>query len=589
MRFRWTLVLMFLTTGAGHQPSPADEPRKLGDSAPKIHPEAQVSFRVRSDFTAKLNADRGWAGALNENTTVYADYPFRIRFEVEVAPGKEIDRSFRLQYRRNGGDWTNLAAHNFPAPGKATPRVSIVAARAFKDGTATKNLLAGSAAPFAGGAGVALAAATPTWKGTTGHGEWEWALVIRRYADGPLTNEPADSFEFRMVEADGRPFAAYKNPVLKLAVREGHLGGTFVETPGRIGPWQASNGDLYFIMEPAETNNLFMMVTSRDGGRTWNEVDGASRPRARDLEGVPSQLVGHTIHILHQSAVVHYHSFRTADHPTHPDTWDVRGELVASPGRPPTQVVSPVVRSDGSVVAFYAGPSKVHMKIRAPGGKWGDETVIDDGLTPDLSGPVAVLGAKDVVHLAYTGADGTAWYRRLLPDGKFTARQQVATGLGTSAPERISILPLVYLPKTNTVVILYRLATGRLWERRVINDGEITRPVMVSDRDVIQNAVDSHQTGADAIAHGTTVHVLFIERSSGSIFSTRSDAAGAWQPSTPQVDGIRGQWIRGSLLRRKDSASVYGYVYDAGSRGGSGMNRFAEVVLTPVKTGAQPR
>jgi hypothetical protein len=570
-------IVVFLVGGLGvHGDRKSARDRVEGD--------ALLSFRVRSDLAARLNDDRGWAGALNENTTVYADYPFRIRFEVELTGAEGSGRSFQLQYRRNGGDWTDLAAHDFPHPGDASPRVSIVSAPAFKNGAATTDLLAGSTAPFRGGAGVSLAAATPAWKGTAGHGEWEWALVIRYYADGPkrrlVTHEPGDTFEFRMVNADGSPFAASKIPLLKLAVREGHLGGTFVETPGRLGPWQAAGGDLYFIMEPAETNNLCMVVKSSDGGRTWKEVDGANRPPTRDLEGVCSRLVGDTLHILHQNSQVRYHSFRTADHPTHPDTWDVRGELVALPEDPPTQVVSLAVRSDGSMVAFYAGPSKVHIKIRAPGGKWGDETVIDDDLVPNLSGPVSVLGAKDVVHLAYTGADGTAWYRRLRPDGTLTARQPLATGLGTAAAERVSILPLVYLPKTDTVVILYRLATGRLWERRVTSDGEITRPVMVSDRDVVQNAVDSHQTGADAIALGDTVHVLFIENGSGRIYSTRSDGKGAWQPSTLRIDGILGQWLRGALLRRKDSRSVYGYVYDAGSNGGSGMSRFAEVVLS---------
>jgi hypothetical protein len=323
-----------------------------------------------------------------------------------------------------------------------------------------------------------------------------------------------------------------------------------------------------------------MMVKSSDGGRTWREVDGANRPRQGDLESVASQLVGDTIHIIHQSAAVHYHSFRTSDHPTHPDTWDVRGEQVASPGKPPTQVASMAVRSDGSVVAFYAGPSKVHMRVRTPRGAWGDETVIDESVAPDLSAPVAVLGAGDVVHLAYTGADGTAWYRRLIPDESLTSRQQIATGLGTSARERVSILPLVHVARTKSVVILYRLATGRLWERRVTSDGAITPPVMVSDREVIQSAVDSHQTGADAIADGDTVHVVFIDKNSGSLLSTHSDAAGGWQPSTLEVDAIRGQWVRGGLLRRQEGTRVYGYVYDAGSQGGSGMNRFAEVPLS---------
>ena len=155
----------------------------------------------------------------------------------------------------------------------------------------------------------------------------------------------------------------------------------------------------------------------------------------------------------------------------------------------------------------------------------------------------------------------------------------LAEGLGTTEYDVHSILPLIFIPETNTVVVIYRLATGRLWERRIIAHGPPGDAMQVSDRNVVQNAVDSDQTGADAIAVGTSVHVLFIAQHSGSIYHTRSDGDATWSPSTLQIEGIRGQWIRGALHRRGDGATVYGYVYDAGSDGGSGMNRFAEVPL----------
>jgi hypothetical protein len=353
-----------------------------------------------------------------------------------------------------------------------------------------------------------------------------------------------------------------------------------VETPGRIGPWEASNGDLYFIMEPTETDNVLMMVKSTDRGATWQEVDGANRPAADDLEGLASDLAGGIIQILHQtSGVVWHHAFNTSDHPTRPDAWAVRDERVATPAEPPTQVASVAVRSDGSIVGVYGGPERVHFKIRAPDGAWGEETIVDEAVLPTLSGPQVVVGVGDVVHLAYTGGDGTAWYRRIQPDGTLTPRQQLATELGTTEYDVGAILPLVFIPETNTVVIMYRLATGKLWARRVADHGPPGEPVQVSERDVVQNAVDSDQTGADAIADGTTVHVLFIEQGSGSIYHTRSDEAGVWQPATLQVDGIRGQWIRGALLTRGDGTRSYGYVYDAGSEGGAGMNTFARLPL----------
>ncbi|NBB73008.1 MAG: hypothetical protein GVY35_04935 [Bacteroidetes bacterium] len=102
----------------------------------------------------------------------------------------------------------------------------------------------------------------------------------------------------------------------------------------------------------------------------------------------------------------------------------------------------------------------------------------------------------------------------------------------------------------------------------------------MSERAVVQNAVDSDQVGADAIAADGTVHVLFIEDGTGHIYHTQRGAAGAWQAATLQVDSANAQWIRGRpLTRGGDTANVYGFVYDAGSNGGSGMNRYAEVPL----------
>ena len=539
----------------------------------------QSAFRIRSDFTAPLNSDRGWAGALNENVTVHADRPFRIRFEIERT-GRSRNQQFRLQYRRNAGEWTDVDAHDFPKPESEdakTPRVSIVSCPAYANGASTLNVLAGSRARFAAGAGVSLANATGSWSGGDFHGEFEWALVVRRYADGAVTNEQGDTFEFRMVDGSGVSAGAARSPVVTLAIPEGHLGGTFVETPGRIGPWQARNGDLYFIMEPAETSNLFMMVKSSDNGRTWREVDGANRPPTRDLEAVDARQVGDTIHVLHEvSRSARYHSFRTSDHPTHPDSWAVRGELVANVA-PVAQAAALEVRSDRSLVAFYVGPTRIHYSIRSPSGRWSADTVIDSEVAPNLAGPQAVRGAGDDVHLAYYGTDGTIWYRKLLADGTLTARQLLASGAGTTRAEYGSVLPLIYIPETDTVVVTYRLATGRLWERRIVNDGPPTSPVRVTDRDVVTDAVDSQQPGADAVGDRGTVHLLFIEQTSRSIFSTQ-DTKG-WQPSTLRIDNILGSWVRGNVYTRPDGRRVYGYVYDAGSHGGAGMNRFAEIIL----------
>ncbi len=738
------LVWLSLTSGCGR-----------GQPAPDL--SGQTAFRVRTGFHAALNADHGWAGALNENVTIYADQPFRVRFEVETGP-QLGGMPFRLQARRNAAEWAYVEAHDFPYPireldlefeempvgrtlagwsveqgntagvvvsqmnerrkllriqagqqplivvhsppwevteltaeiqlfpgnqtgagfvfaytdpqnfsrvfldassgtirvsqilngaesvvaeenasistdqwvsleidlenewveinfendtlefatemgtstpsskigfflpsggvanfrdiaiaGEArTPPISIVSSPGFINGEATTNLLTASTTPFQPGAGVALSGQTPPWSGGKGHSEFEWALVVRRFTDGAIINQEGDRFELKMVAADGRPLNSKENPTLRLTIPPGHLGGTFVETPGRIGPWKASSGDLYFIMEPTETDNLFMMVKSTDMGMTWREVDATNRPETNDLEAVDARQLGDTIHMLHQvTESTRLHAFRTSDHPTQPDTWALTDELAAVADSM-AQAASLVVRSDGSMVAFYVGQT-LHYNIRSAEGAWGHQVIIDqDALA--AAGPRAVVGTDDTVHLAYYRADGTLWYRRLLADGTLTGAQFLASGAGTSRAVYGAVLPLVYMPETGTVVVIYRLADGYLWERRIDKSATLTEPVKASDRPVVTDAVDSQQAGADAVLDEQTVRVLFIDEETRSIFSTHD--RGGWQPARLQIEDILGSWVRGNIHTRPDGVRVYGFVYDAGSNGGAGMNRYGEMELT---------
>ena len=120
------------------------------ESSPGAAADRQVGFRIRSSFDAPLNADQGWAGDPEKNVTIFADEPFRIRFEVERTPGKAGARRFRLQVRRNGKSWESLEVHDFPKPDSKnpkSPRVSLVACAAYKNGAETTDLLDGSARP----------------------------------------------------------------------------------------------------------------------------------------------------------------------------------------------------------------------------------------------------------------------------------------------------------------------------------------------------------------------------------------------------------------------------------------------------------
>ena len=414
--------------------------------------------------------------------------------------------------------------------------------------------------------------------------------MIRRFADGAVTNNESDVFAFRMVSEDGRPVRTLALPELSLTIPAGHLGGTFVETPGRIGPWQTSSGARYFIMEPTETDNVLMVVRSEDAGRTWQEVDGANRPRSDDLEGLASVFVDGVIHILHQTSDhVWYHAFNTADtslfrnESSTGDTWGITDDSVATPTEPPTQVAALAARSDGSLVAVYGGAQHLHYKIRSAEGIWGIEYNIEASAGSFLSGPQTVTGQDDVVHLAYSRSDGTGWYRQILPSGSLSDPVQLTNDLGITEYDVGAFLPLVYLSQSETVVTVYRRSDGVLESRFINRNGVPANPAQVSDRKVVQNAVDSDQVGADAIvasdADGDRVHLLFIEADTGSIYATNAGSDGSWVPAMLQIEGIHAQWVRGALNTNEAGQRVYGFVYDAGSNGGSGMNKYAELGL----------
>jgi hypothetical protein len=491
---------------------------------------------------------------------------------------QSIPRSMAGIYVPEGG---RVDIHTLVAEGEPrSPRASIMASAAFANSAQTQDLLKVSEQAFTGGAGISFTDTTPVWLAAESHSEWEFPIVIRRFSDEAALNEPGDRFDFRLVDADGKPLAAAAPATVTLAIADRHLGGTFVETPMRLGPWQAANGDLYFLMEPAETWNALMTVKSADGGRSWREIDGEHRPETGDLEGFASVLVDDQVHMLHQTSDhVFYHVFRTSDHPEQPDTWAIQDERLASPEEPPTQVADIALRSDGSVVAVYGGPHKIHLRTRSPDGNWSEETVIDADKEPDLSGPTIVLGRDDVVHLAYTGNDGTAWYRQLSSKGELTERVKVADGLGTDSEDIGAILPLLYLPESDTVSVIYRKADGFLWERRVNAKADLSEPLQVTNLTVIQNAVDADQTGADAIVWGDSVQVLFIEEQTGHLFHTERRGDGDWTAARRLIDDENVQWVRGALVKQSDQSTVYGYVYDGGADGGSGMNRYKELAL----------
>lgn len=571
------LALNFLLTTCTTTPamSSATSGEAAGHSSVEL-----LSYRIRSDFDAPLNADSGWAAAEGRSARLHFDEPFRLRIQVRASLTPPEGEILSLQYRWQRGPWTPVGVADFPYPQFATPVLSVVSADAYPNGEETQLLLGEPGRDGEEGAGLNAVASTPVWRSENDLMEWEWPLVVRRFADGPVFAENGSQFELRVIDGSGRPLAGQTPLSLEMSARGGHLGGTFVETPGRLGPYQSTAGHLYFFMEPTETDNRFMAVRSTDYGRNWREAAGASRPTADDLEGVASARTGSVIHLLHQvSRAVYYHAFRMGEPGGEPDSWLVDSEIIARPGEPATQYADLAARRDGSLVAVYSGPQRIFLQVRTPEGQWGQPREIDPQAGPELSGPVLASGPDDIVTLAYTAKDGRGFIRHLYPNDSLGSRLLLSEALGSTDAENGAILPLVVFPESGTTAVIYREQDGLLFERLFSRQGELGDPVRISDLRVVTNAVDSEQVGADLVRHGSTLHLLFIEADSRDIFHARSDAPGIWSAPQPVIEGVQASWLRGSVHSNASGKPVYGFVYDAGSRGGSGLNRYHALPL----------
>ncbi|MCK4921865.1 MAG: hypothetical protein KAS71_12520, partial [Bacteroidales bacterium] len=561
----------------------ANEPYLIQTETDPVYSTDRVTaFRVRSDFDMDLDEDLGWADALNKAPSQTVDSPFRIRFEVE-SDNSFYRRQYSLQYRWNNKPWTYIEAQEFPYPSAASPTVSIVSCEAFFFGEEADDLIAVSKKPANPGAGINLAPTTPGWFAEPETGasvEWEWAMVIRRWADGPLLVKDGDRFSLRIVDHLGRPLDG-PMPEFTVNVPKGHLGGTFVETPARIGPYENSDGDMYFIMEPTETDNIFMMLKSTDGGQSWFEVDPDNRPQISDLEGVGSVMSDDGIfHIIHQvSKAVYYHAFATSDHAENKDRWIVESHLITRHEEPPTQVADITIRPDGSLVAVFAAGNQLQYSIRKPNGTWSTAVYFNQKDPVGFTNPSVVCQSGGTVDIAYKSLDGKAWYRQLLPDNSLTKPQLFAQNLGTSEDENIAILPLVYLPEKETIIAVFHHSDGYLYLSYRSKNNPWSEPARVSDRPVVTNAVDSEQVGADVVVWEDQIIISYISEEDRDIYLTLINDFNQIPDAKLIVSDIDGSWVRGNILHKQQSSPVYVIIYDAGSKGGSGYNKFISIEL----------
>jgi hypothetical protein len=551
----------------------------------------QKNFRVRYDLDALNSEGSGWIANLNTNCEVDSDTRFRIRYELEEATGssKSIG-ALKLQYNKNSGGWVDITAQTWQAE-TANPTCMITTTDNYADGDATTNLLSGSSESFTAGTGEENAAIAGVDLASE-HTEIEVCLVIRKFYDGPSHNADGDTFDFRLVESDGTALDGYTNtPTITLNHASGHIGGTFVESPGRIGPFCDTNNNLYTIIEPAETDNDMLMVKSTDGGASWAEVDGSNRPTTTDLEAVDVQQVTDTLWILHQgvSDNVKLHKFRMSDHSTNPDTWELTDEAVRTVSNSPTdQSVAIAVLSDNRVRGFWAENDgtydRLYYDTRNTGGSWnGSPLLVDNTASTDFAHVMVTVGASDKVHIFYKDeTNDTIYHKSLSSGGVPGSRHTVESDAIAGGISYNAMTEAVYWDNAGTeeLMIVVHDSDEYLYSVVISDDGTPDSRKAASDNTCARDCGGSRQTNATlAIDAATdTAWLLYVQGSGQAGTNILRDSAendGGWGTDATELSASNTDWVRAQVYTRSGTKYL-GYIYDAGSAGGTGFIEHAE-------------
>ena len=548
----------------------------------------QEYFQIRSGDTVGLNVDSGWAANENIDAAIGTGLPFRIRFKVRETAGGADTTGFKLQVNRNSGGWVDLDVLG----GSSTPAALAVLSAQFTDGDATSTELLTSITTYVNGEGLEDNSST-NYTLTNEETEFEWCLQIQSFHDGPTQNVNSNTLDFRVVESDGTAFTGtYVNPTITVSETAGYVGGCFTETPNRVGPHADTNGNLYFAMENAHNEASFLMVKSTDGGNTWREIDGINRPTNGDLESVDMSVDGDTLHILHQGNTdVQYHRFRMSDHPTNPDTWEITDEAVTTVTATDDQSAAIQHRPDNTIVGFYqrtdGGNEDIKYKIRSSGGSWGSENNLDNTASVDFTWVAVAMGASDKIHIFYKEhTNGDVYHKSLNSSDTLSGRDQVHNdvGIGGSDRAKIGIQPVYWDDSGNEkiMVIVHDESDNYGYSSIVTNDGAPAAVVQATD-----NTVDYNMGGGSLAIPlvtgniGSTVYCLYGSRADLDLWLAVY-SGGSWGTDVKQQTLEHVHWVVGTVFTHSSGnggATVFGYVYDNNSGGGTGQIWYDEYVI----------
>ena len=580
-----------------HVYRPPPHPQQLAEHAPLLPASESIFiqefFRIRLTDNEGLNdAFDGGDPAENANTTISTGIVFRVRFKVRETAGGPDSTGFKLQVNYDGGGYVDVGTGS----GDSAPAVITVPSAQFTDGDPTSTERLTSTTTYVNGEGFEDDNTSISYSLTSEETEFEWALMIMNFYDGPNQTAVSDTFTLRVVQADNTVFAgSYTSPTITVAITDFYIGGTFVETPNRVTA-NDSNGVIYFLMEPSETDNELLLVRSADGGKTWTIGDDAGRPTTTDIEAADMVVDGQTLHIVTRSITssterTFYHRYRMSDHATTQDDWEIIDEIITT-SAVVHQGCAIEVRSDGSIVAFYTETissfERVSYKIR--NGSWGSATNLDTTASTIFAYVTVVKGASDLIHIFYsdsTAAIGKVWHKSLNSSNTLSAAEEVYADLGTGTNKRGNLTNPVYWDDGGTEKIMIGIihrANDILRSFVVTDDGVPETEKDASDNTVSANpgGTTSNQIVANFFVDGKIVYLFYANVADDDIYRDEANNDGGWGTDVEFLDGVTTHFIRGHAFTHSSGnggATVAGFVRDNGSSGRTGFSFWDEYII----------
>jgi hypothetical protein len=373
----------------------------------------------------------------------------------------------------------------------------------------------------------------------------------------------------------------------------GLIDGIEIESHDHLPPVIDANGNLYRVTEDYYAKgNYPRMMKSSDGGATWSEQDVAHHPSKGDTEGGWVLQDGPTIWFAYQTgATVYLTRFRTSDHPTSPDTYEISVETVATPEPPGAQYASLVGNADGSMWVAYgdtpSGGYRSALVKREPGGGYGAPIRIENGTA--TTAPRIVKGAGDKTHVFYKDDTNNRLYWRTLTDsGQLSPAVRVDVS-GTHAIDTPLTNPVVYDDGGVEVVMIAFADRDGVLRSVEIRDGVVGAEEVVSGTPVTISP--GQTTSLAAVAHlavaGSTVLALWSDGPDGHVYRDLHTAGEAWGDDVVTVDTGAGtasqvQYVYGNVLALAGSTARVGFTYDMGPHPDDDSNIYYDELTIPL-------